>query len=318
MGPMRFPAVLVAAVGIALFLAACSSAAQTDSASEFDDASSTAAPSLLETNTTTITATAPPSSVTPLPEQSPTMAMFFDGRALGEMAMRYDTWDEPSSSPIDYIPTAAVVMAVNESIVLATQHEARLTISSRIQRTGLRFESIGSATTTGTQVAFEASEIGLWYVEIRASFAPSDAYVGSGVIEYSAWVSVVDLSAPCVSLGAAPATVTGLTDSDGCPQSGSAELNLDALLREFHCFPWPAGINIDVGSGLDWFYREPFDTPDSGVEVVDLPADATPTGLFLSTGQILKSVSDSDAIFVSIGDDRAERWPRDLLGVGCV
>jgi len=309
---MRRTELLGLVLGLSLLFLACSSSNPTDELAA--STSSSAAPPL-ETESTV--ATVPP-SVSPLPDQRPTMEISFEGRSLGAMAMRFNTWAGESVDPVDYLPSAELVMAVGESITFTSLFEAELTVESRIQRGGLRFESISSESTVGVTASFEPSEVGVWYVNIRAKFGESVEYEGSGVLEYAAWVRVADVDAPCVTLGAAPAAVAVLTDSDGCPSSGTGELNIDTLLAEFHCFPWPPGIRIDVGGGADWFYREPFDSPSGPVEVVETPADAEPTGDFITSGQVLTSASDPDAIFIDLGDGQAERWPRDPFGTGCI
>jgi hypothetical protein len=96
-------------------------------------------------------------------------------------------------------------------------------------------------------------------------------------------------------------------------------LNIEAVLPWFHCNPWPPTIRWDghPTASDDMFQRtEPLvrDEPD----VVEVPSDATPAGFALPAGEVFTAASDPDAVFVRLGDGRAERWVPPEVETGCV
>lgn len=264
--------------------------------------------------------TAPPATageLRTLPETFPTMRVVVDGTVMPDAPLQYDSWGDEWVDPPERDPRSGVLAVVGDEVTMSHPLAERVDGETyRLIETS-RFALDGDLD-GGTGVNFTPTEPGLYAMSVLVRFGPSDEYAGSGTMRAAIWVQAVPADAPCSIEAPGPFTPSGLVDESGCPiPDDAATLWLAELLPWFHCAPWPPTFVWDDHPFTEATRFERVDADTRLVDVVALPADATPTGWFLPAGQILTAASDPDAVFVALPDGTAERWDPPDPEYGC-
>ena len=266
-----------------------------------------------ESNSTTTTAP-PTTTISPsAPEPSTWLefsswdagnAFSVDGVEVGDLGTRHECFDGECGSPMDYWATDDFVVPVGATLQFGDQDLGQDDVVIRQLTSDLSFEGIpGSSPVV-------LLEPGIYHIDVKVD-ANFESVEGLTQVRQFMWLQVVDPAAPCVSGGATSVTVTGAVDAEGCPTQ-SAKLDIVSLHPEFHCFPWPATIEI----GPRRYLRNQFN--DSTIEVADrVPDHFTRTAAFVESGEVLVSSLDPDAVFVSRDDGVVEIWRVAEEQVGC-
>ncbi len=230
-----------------------------------------------------------------------------DGARKGDVFGAPECLDDECQDPVEVFGAARVIAEVG-SIIEFEVETAMALREPVVLRLNDAFRFVEVAPPADGAIEFD--ETGLYFIEAAADVVLGDQ---RGVTHFFVWTRVVDGSAGCETGGGTNATLTGVIDESGCPAT-DASLDFDALHSSFHCGGWPA--TLELASG-DRYVRRAVNDP-AGVDVLaEPPTDLESSGVFVESGEVFRSPSDADAVFVAREDGSVTRWPLDTAGEGC-